>query len=470
MINVSDHPEISKVIGFFEEISKIPRGSGNTDKIASYLYSFGKERCLDSFRDEYDNVVIKKPASKGYENRPALVIQGHSDIVAQKEPDCEIDMEKEGVRVYRDGDYLCADKTTLGADDGIALAYCLALLDSKDIPHPALECVFTSDEETGLTGATNISPDLISGRMMINLDSDDEGVFTVGCAGGLRADISLPISREKISGKLYEISITGLTGGHSGVEIDKGRANALKIMAEIVLSLTESRIETLYGGNADNAIPREAFCRVVSNKPLDKNKILEISRALFGEENGRIEIKEIGESKEALSKSSADKILAIIRNLPTGVYKMSEDIEGLVETSSNVAICNTGKDEFSLTVSIRSSKGEEKDALYKKVREISEEAGAKVERRGDYPGWEYKKDSALRETMCRVWREVHGKDARVVMIHAGLECGIFSDKLPGLDCVSTGPDNFDIHTPKEHLSLSSVERVWKFLLRVLKEL
>ena len=415
-------------------------------------------------------MVIKKPGTKGYENKPVLVIQGHSDIVAEKEPDCPIDMEKEGVSVYRDGDFLKARATTLGADDGIALAYALTLLDSDDIPHPPLECVFTSDEETGLIGAMNISKELISGRMMLNLDSGDEGVFTVGCAGGVRVDISLPTKTEPVEGMVYELSILGLTGGHSGVEINKGRKNALKIMAAIISSLPNARLTEICGGNADNAIPREASCRIVTAEPLSKESVTNLAKELFGDEKGELLIKECDTARTALNKDSHQRILSLLSDIPTGVYKMSEDIPGLVETSLNLATSDTKEGEHTLTVSIRSSKEQEKEALCKKVTDIAEGLGASVTTRGNYPGWEYKKDSTLRDTMCRVYKSLYNKDAEVVMIHAGLECGIFSDKLPGLDCVSTGPDHFDIHTPKERLSLSSTERVWDFLLEVLKEI
>ena len=470
MLNISDHPEISRVIGFFEEITKIPRGSGNTDKIATYLYSFGKERGLECYRDDFDNVVIKKPSTQGYESRPTIVLQGHSDIVAEKEPNCKIDMETEGVCVFREGDFLKADGTTLGADDGIALAYALALLDSTNIPHPRLECVFTSDEETGLTGAMNISPDLISGRMMINLDSGEEGVFTVGCAGGLRADISLGIERTVSSERTYEISIKGLTGGHSGVEIDKGRANALKIMASVLSNFSNPKLIELSGGNADNAIPREALCRVALQNPPDEKAILELAKSLFNKENGSIKIREVTQAKPALTSESTERVIRLLSDIPTGVYKMSEDIEGLVETSLNVATCEMDNGKFSLAVSIRSSKDTEKAALYETVRKIASSIGATVSSRGEYPGWEYKNDSPLRALMCKTWKKLYDREPEVVMIHAGLECGIFSGKLSGLDCVSTGPDHFDIHTPKERLSLSSTERVWRFLLEVLKEI
>ncbi len=470
MINLSDHPEIGSVIGFFEEISKIPRGSGNTDKIAEYLYNFGKKRELYTVRDSFNNVIIKKDATKGRENRPTLVLQGHSDIVAEKEPFCDIDMENEGVRIYRDGDFIKADGTTLGADDGIALAYALAILDSKDIAHPALECVFTSDEETGLTGAMNIDPDEICGRMMINLDSGDEGVFTVGCAGGARADIEFKMKRSEAAGHCYKLSLEGLIGGHSGVEIDKGRSNAIKVMGELLSSLSEVRLTELYGGNADNAIPREAYAVFFSEEEPNEEMLDSFAKGLTPGESAIVRCEGAKAPKNALTDESTGRILSLIRSIPTGVYKMSEDICGLVETSLNVGVCKLCEECFNLTVSVRSSKGEEKRKLLDIVKEKALALGASVETRGDYPGWAYKKESALRDIMKESFIRVIGKEPKIIMIHAGLECGIFSDKLPGLDCVSTGPNHFDIHTPKERLSLSSTERVWKFLLDVLENI
>lgn len=470
MINLSDHKKIESVIGYFLKITEIPRGSGNTKAISEFLYSFGKERGLETYRDEYDNVVIKKPATKGYEHRPTLVLQGHSDMVCEKDADCAVDMTREGVSVFRDGDFLKARGTTLGADDGIALAYALAILDSEQIEHPRLECVFTSDEETGLTGAMNISPQLISGRMMINLDSGDEGVFTVGCAGGLRSDISLPVDREPSFGTTFALSLEGLLGGHSGVEIDKGRINALKVLGEAVSSIPSARIISFKGGNADNAIPREAYAVVCTENEINDEELSRLIVSLCQGEKPVFKAERCESKEDALTYESTRRLLSLIGELPTGVYGMSGDIEGLVETSSNVAVARTEKSSFELTVSIRSSVGERKDELAEKVRMIAEGLGASVSRRGDYPGWAYKKDSALREVMKDSWKKLFHTDAEVIMIHAGLECGIFSDKLSGLDCVSTGPNHYDIHTPKERLSLSSTERVWELLLEIMKNI
>ncbi len=469
MINISDYPEIERVITFFEEISRIPRGSGNTGKIAEYLYNFGRSRGLESYRDAFDNVVIKKPATKGLEDRPAVIIQGHSDMVLAKEPSVTLDLEKEGLLIYRDGDFLKARGTTLGADDGIAVAYALALLDSSDIPHPALECVFTSDEETGLTGAMNIDPAILSGRMMINIDSDDEGVFTVGCAGGARVDITLPIKRKKNYKPAYKLTLSGLLGGHSGVDIDKKRDNAIKVILGLLFALRDIEVSSILGGEADNAIPREACAVFASEKEPDTEELSLLLSEMCPSEAPKITV-EPAEAETVIDTSSDAMLFSLLAALPTGVYKMSEDIEGLVETSSNLGICSLSESEFSATVSVRSSIEKEKEELIGIIRERAEELGASVSVRGSYPGWAYKKESALRDAMIECFKKMYKKEPKVVMIHAGLECGLFSDKLDGLDCVSIGPDNFDIHTPKERLSLPSAARVWQFLINLLENI
>jgi dipeptidase D len=402
-----------------------------------------------------------------------VIIQGHTDIVALKTPDCPIDMEKEGVQLYRDGDLLRARGTTLGGDDGVALAYALDILDRDDIAHPDFEAVFTSDEETGLIGATALDASCISGKMLINIDSDMEGIFTAGCAGGGRVDITLPANTKTHIGQIYTLEIGGFRGGHSGIEIDKNHANAIKTMAEILSSLEEVRIGKTNAGSADNAIPSNASV-IFSTK----SSIFEISEAINlakenlpeGEVGAKFNVDMQISSAKLLSAEDTKNIISLIRELPNGVTRMSEDIEGLVETSLNMGIIKLDKEGFNLTISVRSAKGEEKRKLLDKIKEISESHSAGVSVRGEYPAWEYRKESHLRDVMSRVYREMYGKDATVVTIHAGLECGIFSDKIEGLDCISLGPDNFDIHTTEEHLSISSSARVWEFLLEVLKQI
>ena len=473
MLDFSDFPSSEKALRFFEEFSKIPRGSGNTKAIADYLVKFAKERELDYFRDSSDNVIIKKPATKGYEGHPGVIIQGHTDIVALKEPGCTINMDKEGLELYRDGDYLRAKGTTLGADDGVAMAYAMAILDSDNIAHPDFEAVFTSDEEVGLLGATALDPNLISGKMLINIDSDEEGIFTVGCAGGGRLDLTMPVKAKTHFGHIYTLRIGCLKGGHSGVEIHKNRTNAIKCAAEILSSLENVKLGRIEGGSADNAIPSDIIVIFTTKSSIQDivNTINDVKEKLPEEENeARFKVDMSLLSAKLLSIEASQNILALINELPNGVTRMSEDIEGLVETSLNMGILKLNDKAMNLTISVRSAKGEEKRKLIDNVTEIAAAHGADVSVRGEYPAWEYRKDSHLRDVMCEVYKDMYGKDATVVTIHAGLECGIFSDKIEGLDCVSIGPDNHDIHTPEERLNLPSFNRVYEYLINVLKNL
>ena len=473
MIDFSDLGCAEAPLSLFEEFTKIPRGSGNTSLIAEYLVNFAKERGLFYYRDSSDNVVIKKPATCGYGSRPTVIIQGHTDIVCEKSAESDIDMEKEGPRIFRDGDLLRADGSTLGADDGVALAYALAILDSKDIPHPEIEAVFTSDEEIGLIGASALDCSTLGGKVMINIDSDEEGVFTVGCAGGVRIDYSLPVKGGEPFGRCYRLSVSGLLGGHSGIEIGNGRANAIKLLGRALEALPIHQVTDISGGNADNAIPRDAEARFTAEIITEENlEALEeiIAPIRESEPEAKIELCECEPSGACVDSESTEKILSLIREIPTGVTAMSKDIEGLVETSLNMGIIRLSGEELSLTVSVRSSENSEKAALRDRITAIGEALGASVTPRGDYPGWAYRKDSPLRDTAVEVYREKYGKEPKVITIHAGLECGLFSDKIEGLDCISIGPDNRDIHTPAECLSLTSFRRVYEFLLDVLKKI
>ena len=473
MLDFNDFPSSEKALRFFEEFSKIPRGSGNTKAIADYLVKFANDRSLTVIRDESNNVIIKKGATSGFESRPGVIIQGHTDIVALKEPGCPINMEKEGLELYRDGDYLRARGTTLGADDGVAMAYALAILDSDDVAYPALECVFTSDEETGLIGATNLDTSVLDGRMLINIDSDEEGIFTAGCAGGGRIDITMPVKTKTHIGQIYMLKIGGFKGGHSGVEIHKNRTNAIKCAAEILSKLEGLKLGKMEAGSADNAIPSDAYAIFSTKSSIIEisNIVNDVKDALPEEESeAKFNIEMSISSAKVMSVEDSKNLLSMICEMPNGVTRMSEDIEGLVETSLNMGIIKLSDKALNLTISVRSAKGEEKAKLISRVREIAECHGAAVSVRGEYPAWEYRRDSHLRDVMCKVYGDMYGKDATVVTIHAGLECGIFSDKMDGLDCVSIGPDNHDIHTPDERLSLSSFNRVYEYLINVLKNL
>ena len=470
MLDFSDFTGDLSPVKYFLEIVKIPRPSGHTDKIADYLENFAKSRALEYSRDGFNNIIIKKPPTPGMESAPAVIIQGHTDIVAVKEPGLDIDMTREGLCCYRDGDFIRARGTSLGADDGVAIAYGLALLASDSIPHPSLEVLLTSDEETSLVGATNLDASRISGRMLINVDSDEEGVFTVGCAGGARCNLTLPVEREANEGVTYEIALSGLTGGHSGVEIDKGRVNGIVALATLLKLIPDLRIVSFSGGVADNAIPSSAVAIVVAEK-IPEKKISDCISTLREIESGAtITVKEIDSSAIPMTRKSSNDLLDLIISERCGVIKMSEDITGLVETSANIGVVSSSEADVSITISVRSSKNHEKQRVIDEISDIAAKYSAKSVRRGDYPAWEYKKESPLRDRACEVYRDTYGKDAKVITIHAGLECGIFADKIAGLDCISLGPDNFDIHTANEHLSISSFLRVWEYIKELLSKL
>ena len=470
MLDFSDFSGDISPIEYLLEISKIPRPSGHTDKIADFLVDFAVRHGLEYSRDKFNNVIIKKPATAGLESAPGVIIQGHTDIVAVKEPGLDIDMTCEGVRCKRVGDFIRAEGTSLGADDGVAIAYGLALLASKTIPHPALEVLLTSDEETSLVGATNLDASCISGRMLINIDSDEEGVFTVGCAGGARCDVVMPINREKYDADTYEIKLSGLRGGHSGIEIDKGRVNGIVALCTLLKLIPDVRIISISGGVADNAIPSSATAKIAARSIPDKalaeclNSLKEI------EEGAVLSVKEICSDTLPTDRLSSDKLLDLILSERCGVIKMSEDIDGLVETSANIGVIESADDAVSFTISVRSSKNGEKHRVISEISEIAEAHGAKSSARGEYPAWEYKKESKLREVACEAYREAFGKDAKVITIHAGLECGIFADKIDGLDCISIGPNNYDIHSTNEHLSISSFLRVWEYVKTLLSKI
>ena len=474
MLNISEYKDAERVFYYFEEISKIPHGSKNTAPIAEYLVNFAKEHNLEYRRDDADNVIIKKSATEGLETRPTVIIQGHTDMVAVKLPELDMDMTKEGLTLYRDGDLLRAKGTTLGGDDGIAVAYALALLDSTDIPHPALECLFTSDEEIGLIGATALDASDINGRIMINIDSDEEGIFTAGCAGGVRTDTEYNVTRAPFSAKKYAIKVGGLLGGHSGIEIGKNRGNAIKVLAELLYTVNDIRIAAFEGGCADNAIPREAYASFYSDSDFSdsmQKKFEEIKEELGNRDPDLYyEVEEADFDILPLDKESTDKLLSIITKTISGPTAMTAYDQNLVETSENLGIAKLEESTMRHTVSVRSAKGEEKKKLLDNLILLAEEHGATLTTRGDYPAWEYREKSMLRDTATRVWKDMFSENAEVVVIHAGLECGILADKLEGLDCISLGPNNHDIHTTEERLSISSSAKVWEFLKRLLIEL
>lgn len=480
MTEVLKELEPKEVFHYFEEICNIPHGSGNIEKISDYLVNFAKERNLFYIQDELKNVIITKEASDGYEEAEPVIIQGHMDMVAVKTPECKLDMEKEPLQLAIDGDYVYAKETSLGGDDGIAVAYALALLDSEKIEHPRLEIVLTVDEETGMEGARGIDLSMLKGHRLLNLDSEEEGIFLTSCAGGARVNCELPLQWEEAEGTLYEVDIRGLLGGHSGSEIHKERGNSNSLSGRLLTECadgTEYRIVRIEGGLADNAIPRETKAEVLVLKNED---IFEQNIRIFEEKvKKELESKDSGfqvfmekkehMKREVFSKECSHKAAALLFLLPNGVQAMSMDVEGLVETSLNMGIVETKKEAFRIEFSVRSSIESAKEALIKKLAAITELCGGSYRVSGSYPGWAYRKNSPLREMMIRIYREMYGKEPEIQAIHAGLECGLLAEKIPELDCVSLGPDMKDIHTTEEKLSISSVKRVWEYCIEVLKQ-
>ena len=462
-----------RALYYFEEICKIPHGSRNTKQISDYLVSFAKEHGLRWVQDEVNNVVIYKDGTKGYEHHPVVILQGHMDMVAEKTKESPIDFTKDPLELHTDGEYIWAEGTTLGGDDGIAVAYALAILEAEDIPHPPLECVFTVDEEIGMEGAAALDPALLQGRVFINCDSENEGILTVSCAGGARSDLELPVSIDPAEGKGIHIYVDGLVGGHSGAEIHKGRANSNKVMAELLdrlLKLMPYRLVYVRGGQKDNAIPRYTMAKIIVAENRLEDALTEIDKIA----DALLKALPKEETKvcrgRAMSIASTRKVVGILNELPNGIQSWSKDIEGLVQTSLNLGILKTEGSTVSMSFSVRSSVNDEKTALTDELKAIAAKYGAEYSQHGDYPAWEYRKDSPLRDRMVSTFETLYGRKPVVEAIHAGLECGLFSGKLPGLDCVSFGPDMQDIHTTRERLSVASTARTWKYLLAVLERL
>lgn len=482
-MRVCEQLEPKKVFAYFEEICQIPHGSRNTKAISDYCVSFAKSHNLKYIQDGDNNVIIFKEASPGYENSEPVIIQGHLDMVCEKENGVDIDFEKDGLKLYVDGDFLKAEGTTLGGDDGIAIAYALAILDDDSLAHPPLEIVFTVDEEIGMLGAETMDLSMLKGRKLLNIDSDVEGVFLASCAGGLQAICELPVSRVEAEGTSYEIKVGGLLGGHSGSEIDKERGNAVWLLGRVLDSLSKEisfAIESMEGGLKDNAIPREASAGILLESEADEKELCarveELEQKLKKEfktsdKDITVSCQKQGQGKKSvLHASTASKILFFLRMMPNGIQNMSMDIAGLVETSLNAGIMKLTEDEFSVCFAVRSSVTSRKFEVTDRLTFLTEFLGGEITVGGDYPAWEYKTDSSMRELMAETYKELFDEEAKIEAIHAGLECGLFSGKLPGLDCISFGPNNFDIHTPNERLSISSTEKIWKLLIEFLKRL
>ena len=471
----------NKVFQYFEEICAIPHGSRNLQQISDYLVDFAKAHGLKYRQDEDLNVIIWKDGSKGYEDSDPVILQGHMDMVAVKGSDCDKDMEKEGLDLEIDGDYILAKGTSLGGDDGIAVAYTLAVLDDEEMAHPPIEAIFTVNEEIGMLGAATIDVSDLKGRLFMNMDSEDEGVFTVSCAGGASVICKIPYETETVNASVIEIKMDGFTGGHSGVEIIKGRMNANCAMARVLLSLfneVEMQLVSVNGGEKDNAIAKfsEASVAVLPEEVEEAKQIIENTFAQIKEEYKvtdpgarlTVNVKETADV-ETFTEDTTFAVVTAMVHMPNGVQRMNPEIEGLVQTSLNMGILTTKDSEVQMTFAVRSSSETEKQYLIAQLTSLSETLGGEIEIVGPYPGWEYKADSRLREVMVEAYKDLYnGEEPVVEGIHAGLECGILSTKIPNLDCVSIGPNIYEIHTTEEHMSISSVQRMWNYLVEIVK--
>ncbi|MBP3361789.1 MAG: aminoacyl-histidine dipeptidase [Clostridia bacterium] len=477
-MSVLEGIEPKGVMYFFEKLSEIPRGSGNTAAAAEFCMSFARSRGLECHLDKAGNCIIIKEAAPGYEGAAPVIIQGHLDMVCEKEENALLDMSAEGLRLRVEGDKISAEGTTLGGDDGIAVAMALAILDDKTIPHPRLEVLLTADEEIGMIGAAKLDPSPLKGRRLLNIDSEEEGVFTVSCAGGNVTKCIIPVSREDFPGDSFEIKISGLKGGHSGVEIDKGRANADMLLGRVLRTLEKSgkmRVISVSGGLMDNAIPAAA-CAVVKLDGNPEGVLKEcenIFAAEFAASDAEIKISASGIADPEyapMTEEASHRVVSALCCMPDGIQRMSMNIPGLVQTSLNLGILKTSEEAVEASFCVRSSVSSEKDALTERLKLMTELLGGSCEIIGDYPPWEYLTDSPLRELMKKIYIEMYGSEPKIEAIHAGVECGILAGKLPGLECVSFGPNLSNIHTPSETMSIASVKRVWEFLLKVLAEL
>ena len=471
--------EPESVFRYFEEICAIPHGSRNTKAISDYLVSFAKAHGLRYRQDESNNVVIFAPGTCGLEDHESVILQGHMDMVCEKDAGCPLDMTVDGLDVTHDGCCVYAKGTTLGGDDGIAVAYALAILDDNTIAHPPLEVIITVDEEIGMLGAAAMDLADVKGRTMLNLDSEDEGIFTVSCAGGATCTVSLNAERKAVYGPCVRLSVEGLQGGHSGAEIHKNRANANKVMGDFlgrIQKLMPLCLTSFSGGSKDNAIPRACQATVVA-MGIGLERINDIAaqlqqevRETYDEPEALVQAFDVDAlGGNALTTAATADVISLLCAAPNGVQAYCPDMPELVQTSLNLGIAKLG-DRFTATFSVRSSVNAEKEGLITKLKELADFYNGTYSQSGTYPAWEFKKDSRLRDVMVPIYTRMFGKEPKVLAIHAGLECGLLGDKLPGLDCVSIGPQMHDIHTSREKLEIASTKRTWDFLLEVLKAL
>ena len=472
-----------KLFHFFEDISAIPRESGKEKAISDFLVAFAQERNLWVYQDEVNNVIIKKPASAGAENAPAVMLQGHIDMVCDKLAGVEHDFEKDGIDLMVVDGMLTANGTTLGADNGIAVALMMTILDDDTLVHPAIECVFTTDEETGLVGAETLDKSQIDARIMINLDSEEEGVATVSCAGGVVATITRPVAREHLAGSTITLEISGLLGGHSGADIHLERGNGDLLMARIIerlMAVGDARLVSFNGGTKDNAINREATAVVAYVDAAEAVAGAEVARDVVAKVTAELEVFDPGftcaitvaDGVEVDAMAAADG-LAMIRALrlaPNGVMRRNVAADGAVEVSSNIGVVATSDDEIKILLSPRSSITSLQDDVKDRIQTLADALGFSAKFEYEYPGWSYAEHSPVRDVFKESYLALFGTELKIESIHAGLECGLFAAALDGLDAIAVGPQLYDVHTPDERMDLKSSEHFYMLLVDVLKRL
>ena len=470
-----------KVFYYFEKLCSVPHGSGNTKQISDLCAGFARELGLRYRQDEVNNLVIWKEGSRGYENAAPIILQGHIDMVCAKTEDCAKDMARDGLDVRTDGEWVWADKTSLGGDNGIAVAMILAILSDDTLAHPPIEAVFTVDEEVGMDGAFALDCSDLKGRALLNLDSEEEGVFTVSCAGGVRLDCALDMAQEPLPAGMsgYRVTIAGLKGGHSGMNINEGRGNANCLMARTLYSAMERfrslRVSELAGGQFDNVIclRNDALIALDSTDAAAFEAFIKefdatLKNEYAGCDDGISLTCEKAEVPSAVSTVSTTLLLHVLLALPQGVQAMSVDFPGLVQTSLNLGVMHTDEDGVKFTFSVRSSIASQKEMLVQRVRSIVEFAGGTVSERSSYPGWQYDRHSALRARVQEVYHDLTGCEGGIEATHGGLECGLFIEKIPGLDALSMGPELHDVHSVNERLNVASTARVYALVCEILK--
>lgn len=467
-----------RVFYYFEEISKIPRNSYEEKEISDYLINFGKEHNLECYQDEVNNVVLRKKASEGYENVPGVILQGHMDMVCEKTEDSNHDFKKDPINLIVEGNILRADRTTLGADNGIAVAMMMAIAENKDLKHGPLEFLITTSEEIDLGGALALKPGILKGKILINLDSEEEGKLTAGSAGGENIDILIPYKKIDIMGRFtYKIKLQGFAGGHSGAEIHKNKENANKAMNKILKLLNEKAniyMVSISGGSKDNAIPRVAEAIITSIEDIKESieKVMEEVKELYIKSEPQVEIsvEEISTVNRVIEKKVLDKYIGLIEEIPTGVYSWMKEYPEIVEASDNLAIVTTEEENIRLAISMRSSEPEILDKLKNSIVLIAEKYEGNYEFSSKYPEWRYLSDSPFREKAVEIWKKLTGNDMEVEIIHAGLECGAIYQNYPDIDFISIGPDMWDVHTPDEKLDIASTGKIYDYVLKLLEEL